>query len=648
MPLKRFASSITFAAVLLIALVVIDHTRPFAYLHLRNLYRDALARAGRKAVPDPRLVFMAIDSDSVGLDEETDAEQMWGLRDKNSIEARALHLMTRRFPWPREIYALMIERLISAGATVVAFDLTFPTSTDGDAPFHDALERYRERVVIGSNFVDPSWSGLSKVGASHTRPPESLVPQTSPMDDRVAYTNFWPDPDDVVRRAQYRVTFEQVQGTPPNDSSERFLSLASRSLIKAGLGHRVPDGLNNYAMRFAGSPRLGFPPHSIFEIFVPDYWQHNYQDGEFFRGKIVLIGAEGNWQHDEHQTPLGTMPGPEMHLNAMNSALRGEFIREIGDRGTLGLIIAGAVLALLLSHHVRSPWLRLGALAVCDAGSIGLAIFAFNYAGIFLPLVAPWTQLNLTILGGLIADFAFERVEKTRLRRTFERYVSRDVVRQMIEQPKLYAQSLGGVMKPAAIMFTDIRGYSKVTAESDPHVLVVQLNEYLTAMVDCVFRFGGTLDKFIGDAVMAVWGNVTSSGPAQDARGAVQAALAMRRELARLNANWRERGLPEFRVGIAVHHGDVIVGNMGSPQRMEFTVIGDAVNVTWKLQELTKDFGCDIIVSETVANLVVEHFEMRSLGPVNLRGQAQLFKIFSLEHSLAAPDVAVHETLSPS
>jgi adenylate cyclase len=169
-----------------------------------------------------------------------------------------------------------------------------------------------------------------------------------------------------------------------------------------------------------------------------------------------------------------------------------------------------------------------------------------------------------------------------------------------------------------------------VTARSDPQALVMQLNEYLTAMVECVFRFGGTLDKFIGDAVMAVWGNTHSEGVRNDAANAVRAALAMREELARLNASWAARGLPPLRIGVAINHGEVVVGNIGSPQRMEFTVIGDAVNVSWKLQELTKDLEADLIVGENVMGLVIEEFELRPLGKATIKGLPQPLEIFEV------------------
>ena len=636
MPLKRLLLFSGIAAGCFAALALIDRVQPRLLARLSNVERDAIARTGRTASPNPDLVFLAIDSDSVGLDATTDVKELYGLSDSQSQEAHALKLMSQAWPWPREVYALILQRLVEAGARVVAFDLTFPIATPNDAPFRMALDRYRDHVVIASNFTEAVSRGLSTTGASITRPPDSLIPETEVADDRVAYSNFWPDEDEVVRRAQYRVTFEQVQGKSPEPDSELFLSFAAQALHKAGRADAVPAGLEDHLFRFTAPPRVGFPPRSVFEIFVPDYWKRNYRSGEFFRGKMVVIGAEGNWQHDEHPTPFGSMPGPELHLNAINAALRGEFISETSPLTVTLATIAAGIFAVGLSLFVRSPWTRLLVLAATDAAWAWAALYFFDHASIYLPTATPGLQLHAAVLLGLMADFALERMEKGRVRQALERYVSRDVVREMLDEPKLFEQALGGVTKRVTILFSDIRGYSKVSAQSDPHTLVAQLNEYLTAMVECVFRFGGTLDKFMGDAVMAVWGNVRTEGAGDDAVSAVRAALAMREELARLNTKWRGEGLPEFRIGIALNHGAVVAGNIGSPQRMEFTVIGDAVNVTWKMQELTKKVSVDLVVSKTVEALIVEHFELRTMGRHVLHSVPGEWEVFALSQPIAA------------
>jgi adenylate cyclase len=642
---KRAATICGIAAGCMVGVLALNETQPFAYVSARNLLRDAIARAGRPAPPNPHLVFLAIDSASVSLEEGTDLKEMYDIDESSdSIEARALRAMSQRWPWPREVHALVIERLVEAGAKVVMFDLLFPTATDGDDLLRAALDKYRDRVVIGSNFVPAVANGFITTPASHTRPSDTLVPQTEPMDDRVAYTNFWPDEDDVIRRAQFRLTFEQVQNRDPLPDTERFLSLAARGLAKAGHVGAIPAGVGPQKFRFTAPPRQGFPPRSLFEIFVPDYWKYNYRSGEFFRDKIVIVGAEGNWQHDEHGTPWGSMPGPELHLNAMNAALHNEFIREMPWGEIVLLILSVAAFSVAISLGIRSPWLRLLVLIAVDALILWIAIWAFDNIASYIPSFPLLLQINITVLLGLVCDFTSERLEKVRVRRTLERYVSTNVVTELLDHPDAFQQALGGVLKPVAVLFIDLRGFSVIAARSNPQTLVAQLNEYLGAMVECVFRHGGTLDKFIGDAVMAVWGNVHTNGPQADTANALRAALEMRQELARLNAQWRKRHLPELRAGAAVHHGDVVVGNIGSPRRMEFTVIGEAVNVCWRLQELTKQVNRDLLVSENVAPLVVEEFELTPLGARRLAGREQVIDVFAVEGAIKVPsDTSVGE-----
>lgn len=629
MTVKRVFLISALALAIFVAVSLLDLNRPISYVRLNNLCRDTITRSGKTTPANPNLVFLAIDAASVSLD-ESDIDEMFGLTGDKSADSQALRLMSKRFPWSRQVYALILEKLVKAGAKVVAFDLNFPGPTDEDAVFQAALDRYADHVIIGSNFVD----------GSLIRPTDTLVPQTTPSDSRVGFTNFWADDDDVVRQARYRVTFAQVRGVEARPDSERFLSLAAGSLIKAGFAKDVPSDPENHTLRFTAGPRVGFPPHSLFEIFVPSFWEQNYQNGEFFRDKIVLVGADGNWQHDEHPTPFGNMPGSELHLNAMNAAIHHEFLSELTPVSTISLTALAGIISVFASLLIRSPWSRFVFLFLFCLGAVGASLFSFNHFSLYLPVLGPINQAGATMLFGLVCDFTTERFEKTRVRRALERYVSRDVVREMVDRRHLYADSLGGVTKPVAILFSDIRSYSAVTAQSSPQTLVAQLNEYFTAMVECVFQFGGTLDKFIGDAVMAVWGSLRSQSPREDAVAAVNAALAMQEKIVELNRRWRERGWPELRVGTAVNCGEVVVGNIGSPQRMEFTVIGDAVNISWKLQELTKKVSSKLLVSRSVATLVAEHFELQSLGEVSIDKSHLPCEIFTIERPISVFDAS--------
>lgn len=578
---------------------------------------DLIARHGRLTPANPKLIFLAIDNDSVTIEADTDLKEFFGIADEKTVEARALKKMSAHWPWPRSVYALIIDRLVAAGAKAVVLDLNFPTPSADDTEFRAALERHRDRVVIGSNFVSATRRGRATIAATHTLPAPTLIAQTGHPDNRVGFVNLWTDADEVVRSANFRLSLAELEGYADPNAAAHF-SLAAQAVRKVGRADLVPNDMRDYIVRLTGMPHHAFPPRSLFEIFVPEYWERNYRSGAVFKDALVVIGAAGNWQHDEHPTAFGLMPGPELQLNIINALLHGEFIRSLSPAMTLALIVAAGFLPLVCFRTCRTPLPRLLLIVLIGIAWAGAALLLYNRASIALPIVAPLLTLGINGFLGFIHDLAVARSERRRLRTTLERYVSKNVVREMIEQPADYMQSLGGVARPATILFSDIRNFTRVCADTSAQALVTQLNEYLTAMVACVFLHEGTLDKFMGDAVMAVWGNAKSHGPAEDARRAAFCALSMREELAKLNARWRYEGRPVFEIGIALNHGEVIVGNIGSPQRMEFTVIGDAVNASWRLQERTKQHGCEIIVGENVVDLIGAGFETESLGVLRM------------------------------
>ena len=587
--------------------------------------RDTLSLLGRKTPANEKLIFLAIDNASITVEAEEDLRELFGITDDGTPEAQALRMMSEGWPWPRSVYALILDRLIGAGARGVIFDLNFPTASEADEPFRAALERHRGKVAIGSNFVSGSESIAGTERTIYTGPSTTLIPEAE--DDRVGYANFWPDLDGIIREARLAVTFTQLSGLDAGDDTP-FYSLGARGLQISGRGD-LAASMEPQIIRMTAPPLAGFPPRSIYEIFVPDYWRQNFRSGTVFKDALVMVGAAGNWQHDEHRTSLGLMPGPELQLNALNAFLHNELLHPLSRSRSFALTLLGGALAIALGRACSSPSLRLLLLGLCAAAWTGLALLFFD-AGTLIPVVPPLLALGLNGFIGVVHDVSRERLERSRLRRTLERYVSKNVVHEVLDHPQEYMASLGGAVRPVTVLFSDIRDYSVLSVTSDPHALVAQLNEYLTAMVDCVFRHGGTLDKFIGDAVMAVWGNAQTLGAREDTLSATRAAFAMREELDKLNARWRATGRPELAIGIAVNHGDVIVGNIGSPQRMEYTVIGDAVNLTWRLQELTKRLPFALLVGKSAASFIGEHFEVQSLGTHEVSGQPEPVEVFGV------------------
>ncbi|HKR53353.1 MAG TPA: CHASE2 domain-containing protein [Chthoniobacterales bacterium] len=425
MPPKRILVVLLVAMLCAAAAILLDFSAPSYYRQIESGLRDAIARFGRTTPANPDLLFLAIDSNSVTLDATLDLQGLFSSSSSDPGSGRALQIMANGWPWNREIYAMVLERLVRAGAKVVAFDCLFPTPAPGDDAFHVALEQFKAQAVIGSNFVSPdNVERSSRIPSSYEPPAETLIRKTAAQDERVGFTNFFADENKVVRGAQYRVAFGERE-----NSVATYLSLSARVVAKAGRAELIPNDLAEHLIRFTGPPRTSFRPRPLFEIFVPEYWEHNYRSGELIRDKIVIVGAAGKWQKDELLTPFGPMPGAEVHLNALNALLHTELIGDLSPFARAVATILTAILGCALWLSIRSPWLRLLALAGIDAATPFFAVWFYNHQNLYLPFLAPLLALNSTVFFCLASDFAFERIEKARLQSTLQ---TRDDLTHMI------------------------------------------------------------------------------------------------------------------------------------------------------------------------------------------------------------------------
>ena len=578
-------------------------------------FEDLLRREGRKTAPPPDFVFLGLDQSTLELTAYS-AEELQG--------NRALQLLTERpFPWSREVWALLLDRLFGAGARLVVFDLLFNPPNDGDPAFHAALDRYHDKVVLGANF------DMENGVVQATTPNSALIPPPQLLDDRVGFVNFWPDViDGRVRAVSYRVTNLELAGLPPHPGAEVYESLSARALTKIGHGNDVPRDFHGYMIRFTAPD--AFEQHRLYEVFDPKLWQANYATGAFFKDKIIMVGPSAQVLHDVVDTPISTTTlGPELHLQAMAAALGHEFLRPTPPKVGLTLVAAAGLIAWSLVALVRKPLICIGALVAITAAYLGMARLLYDNTGLLLLTVPVLAALVLSELFSLGFEYFLERREKLCTRRTLERYVSKNLVREILENPDSYYSSLKGVRVPVTILFSDLIGFTTLSEKADPEALVTQLNEHLSRMTSVIFNNGGTLDKFIGDAIMAVWGNVRSLGTAQDAKNAARAAVAMRQELAQLNQKWRSEGRMGLGMGIGINQGEVIVGNIGSQERMDPTVIGDAVNLASRLEGLTRVYGVDILVGASAAELVREEVYLRSVARVQVKGKTKPVDVFT-------------------
>jgi adenylate cyclase len=581
---------------------------------------------GRKTAINPEIVFLAIDAASVSLD---------SLDPQTVAASRPLTLMASHYPFPREVYGLVCDRLFAAGARVVAFDLLFPAPSPKDPPWKAAIDQYGDKLVIAMNFSDeredPSME-RTKPSRMLSLPSASLFPDQDPFDPRLAYVNFWPDPDDVVREAQYRTNLDNLNGHQGADKLPKLYSLAARVVQKAGYDSLIPDDLAPRTMRFAGQPTISFTNHPLYSIFDPHFWELNFKNGDYFRDKIVVVGPQGDWAKDIIDTPWGPMNGVEVHLNAINDLLENDFLHPASDWLIFVLIAGFGGIAYLLDMTIISiVWRFVALLAVLGGYTLAL-MAAYNGPGWLLPAVGPMGVLTGATSLGFIYDFTLTQIEKLRLRTTFERYNSKNVVKYLLENTDTYEEMLAGTRRPVTVLFSDIRGFTTIAEEApDSHRLVAKLNEYLTAMVECVFRYDGSLDSFMGDGIMACWGNTPYNfGPKEDAIRAVRAALAMLVELKKLNERWLAGGGEAWKIGIGLNHGPVIVGDIGSQQHKEFAAIGDAVNLGSRIEGLTKEYRLQILMGQSVAELVADTFHLRSVDIVQVKGKSRAVETYTV------------------
>jgi len=603
--------------------------------------RDGIAATGRFTHPDDRLLFLAMDNASINIS-GLDLDTLFASVPAGSPERRALTLMAAGYPWSREAYSLISERLLNAGARIVAFDLLLLKPTNGDEALFECMQRFPNRIFLGSNFVkEPIGSGQQ--AWSLNLPSPTVVNDPAPNHPAVGYLNFWPDYDGVIRRVQYRATLDQLEAgaAPPQNEKDAPASLALRVATSLGV-ERIDHPFTPRLFRYSGRPGT-FPAVPVFEIFVGNYWQRNFRNGASLRDKIVIVGPYGNWAHDDHRTPLGQMAGSELQLNAINAVLHHAFIHELPGGVSSLLIVAAAAASWVLTMSLGTMWLRLAAYVFSGLAYLLLVKLAYDEAGIVLLAIPPLFTFGTAGLISLTYDYTRETLEKLRIRHTLETYVSKEVVREVIDNPTGYLSSLVGKRTQVAAIVTDLRGFTTMAECMESTQLVSQLNEYLSHMVSDIFAVRGSVINFKGDAILAVWGHINSDSPAKDAANAVEAASRMRQSLSQLNSDWAARGLSPFAMGCGLNFGEVVFGNIGSAQKMEPTVIGDTINVAARLEGMTKNYGRDLLLGEAAANLVRDRYRLQLVDRIILKGKKRPLKVYAV---IASADAQIDEATS--
>jgi adenylate cyclase len=373
-----------------------------------------------------------------------------------------------------------------------------------------------------------------------------------------------------------------------------------------------------------------YPTYSFFDLLYSEEQMLAKKtptiDPAIFRDKVVFVGTTAAGLFDVFETPFsnGKMPGIQIHAAVADDILSNRFIREASHLVRIATVTAAAIAVGLVATALPAWW-------AAAATAVVLAVFAWIATRLFggaywLNLSQPALASSVALFGGVAYQYFVEGREKRKMKKLFGQYVSKDVYEQLVANPAL--ARLGGQRREMTVLFSDLRGFTTLSERGQPEEIVGMLNEYFTRMVDLVFAHKGTLDKFVGDMVMALFG-----APLDDphhADHAVDAALDMIDALAVLNARWKAEGRAELDIGIGINTGPMIAGNIGSEVIMSYTVIGDAVNLGARLESLNKQYGTRIIISEATRERLSRPFQLRPLGDVVVKGKTLPVAIYEV------------------
>jgi adenylate cyclase len=402
--------------------------------------------------------------------------------------------------------------------------------------------------------------------------------------------------------------------------------------IPAAPGQPASSSLRTL-LRFQGPYAEGeattYPIFSFYDVLLSEEEVVNGKqppiDPAAFRDKVVIVGTRAAGAYDVHKTAFSSAtPGMHLHATLADNILSGRFMRRVPAGVDLATALGLGVIVAVLAVYLPVPW------AISSALAVALAFMAWAArqvtGGAWHGVVAPLSAGGLALFAGVAWRYFVEGAETRMVKALFGRYVSQDVIQHLRTVPAL--AQLGGRRRDMTVLFSDIRGFTAASEKGTPEDVVAQLNEYFNAMIDVLFRHQGTLDKFVGDMVMGLFG-----APVDDPRHAdhaVASALDMAATLDRLNEKWRGEGKPAMDIGIGINSGEMIAGNIGATTIMSYTVIGDAVNLGSRIESLNKDYGTRILISQATKDRLTTPVPTRLVGDVKVKGRDRSVVIYEV------------------
>jgi adenylate cyclase len=534
------------------------------------------------------------------------------------------------------------DALSKAGVKVIGLDFIYTVSAEAwlrkldlpdnnisreyDTPFRAALAR--GNVVLITHLVDLPDGKLELL-----LPPDDQRLLLPGGNSDLGIANLYPDPDKHVR-GFYPVMIADPAFPGLAFNMQMALHAANQDSTSPQwriAGETIPRDLKRMPIGYAGPPGT-IPTVSMARLLAPNALEDPHVKA--LRGKVAIIAANNAGTSDRHFTPYSRganadqMAGGEIHANIVETILTGRYPRPLTlgqEMAYVGLLVAFAAW-LCLRFSVGGGAALMPVLLAAVAPP---AYFAFQTDTV-LPVAEVQTGLVAAFLLTFVLRLTGEERERSRMRQIFGRYVADDVVNVLLAEDRKL--DLAGEMKMVTVLFSDIRGFTTLSEKLSAHEVVEMLNAYFTRVCEPILAQGGTIDKYIGDAVMAVFGSTVSY--ADHARRGLKAALGMQKEAEAfkqwMDKRFPDRGLGEFRIGIGLYTGEALVGNIGAPKRLEFATIGDTVNAASRLEGLTKEMKVVIAAAETTVNAAGAGVVVGKIETMTVRGRSEPIRVYEV------------------
>lgn len=535
------------------------------------------------------------------------------------------------------LFARSIETLHKVGVSAIGVDFLFAITPEKwisklDSAETEKLHNYdlpfRQQLGAGQVVLVASRiKGLSGQQDYLLLPHQDYLLSLPDFDlvSHIGYADLLPDPDGAIRRYQSVLRLNLAPGL--GEGAPRFT--LGTLLAGQASGRPIADAEANIS--YAG------PPGTITKIPISRLLAPGAEHDPMvlaLRGKVVIIGGDFFGMNDVHSTPYSggsngrLMTGPEIQANIVETILSGKTTEAVPAWGRWP-VFAGMIALCLVAYRRLSPWGGLAVLAGTTFASLLLSLVLFKWFYLF-----PAAHLQLGLLAAYTMSYGnrltAEQREKRRIKRMFGRYVSDNVVEVLLESDRL--PDLGGESVSITVLFSDIRNFTTISEKLNAQEVVELLNHYFDQACEPILANGGTIDKFIGDAVMVQFGAPLHYP--DHAEKALRTAVAMRQAAGEfrqwMKQRFAGRNLPEFNIGIGIHSGEAVVGNIGCARRIEYTAIGDTVNLASRLESACKTLGCEIVVSSDTLKAAGDVVETGKRDVIQVKGREMPVEVYEV------------------